>query len=66
MQPSCVEGDPNVRGSSQSTRASLCVFSEVGFLRGAASACSQSCSVRLRLLPWRQWLQPLKSHWLGQ
>lgn len=35
----------NARGSSQSTWASLCVFSEVGFLQGAASACSQSCSV---------------------
>lgn len=35
----------NARGSSQSTWASLCVFSEVGFLQGAASACSQSCGV---------------------
>lgn len=35
----------NARGSCQSPWASLCVFGEVGFLQGAASACSQSCSV---------------------
>lgn len=35
----------NATGSSQSTWASLCIFSLVGFLQGAASACSQSCSM---------------------